>query len=73
MFGAKRIFNPAAGMRLYLRPERLAHQSCCAVSGRGLADAVTSYHHRFTRSDWLAYIQALAGYGTMVGTERSGL
>lgn len=73
MFGTKRIFDPAPRMRLYLRPERLAHQNCRAVSGGSLARVDRSCHHHLYRPHWLAYIQALAGYGTMVGTERSGL
>lgn len=73
MLGAKRIFNATVGVCLYLRPERLAHQNRCAVSGGGLANAVTPCHSRFYRSHMLAYIQTLAGYGTMVVTERSGL
>lgn len=73
MLGAKRIFNPAARMRLYLRPKRLAHQNRRALSGGSLANVVTSCHPQFYRPYMLAYIQALAGYGTMVGKKRSGL
>lgn len=73
MLGTERILNQTFGVCLYLRPQRLAYQDRRVLSGRGLANAVTSYHHRFARNDWLAYIQALAGYGTMVVTERSGL
>lgn len=73
MFGTQRIFNPAPRMCLYFRPQRLAHQNRRAVSGGSLARADRPCHRRPDRPYWLAYIQALAGYGTMVGTERSGL
>lgn len=73
MLGTKRIFNQAAGMRLYLRPQRLAYQDCCVLSFGSLARAGYPRHHCFYRPRWLAYIQALAGYGTMVGKKRSGL
>ncbi len=72
MLGTKRIFNTFAGVCLYLRPERLAHQNRRAVSGGSLARIDCPCHHRPDRSYWLAYIQALAGYGTMVVIERSG-
>lgn len=73
MLGAKRIFDQAIGVCLYLRPERLAHQNRRAVSGGSLARTDRPCHHRPAQSYWLAYIQALAGYGTMVGKKRSGL
>lgn len=73
MLGAKRIFNPSVGMRLYLHPELLAHQNRCVLSCGSLAGSDRSRHHCFYRPHWLAYIQALAGYGTMVGKKRSGL
>ena len=66
MLGAKRIFDQTVRVRLYLRPQRLAHQDCLAGLDRHC-------HHRFSCPHWLAYIQALAGYGTMVGKKRSGL
>lgn len=73
MLGAERILNQTVRVCLYLRPQRLAYQDRCAVSGGSLAGADTSCHSRFRRPHLLAYIQALAGYGTMVVTERSGL
>ncbi len=73
MLGAKRIFNPAARMRLYLRPQRLAYQDRRAVPYGSLAGSDCHCHYRFSYPHWLAYIQALAGYGTMVGKKRSGL
>ncbi len=73
MLGTKRIFNPAAGMRLYLRPQFLAHQDRRAVPYGSLARVGRHCHHHLSCPYWLAYIQALAGYGTMVGKKRSGL
>lgn len=73
MLGTKRILNQITRMRLYLRPQRLAHQDCRAVSYGSLARAGYPRHHCFYRPRWLACIQALAGYGTMVGKKRSGL
>lgn len=73
MLGAKRIFNPAARMRLYLRPQRLAYPDCRVLSVGSLAGTDCPCHHCFYRPRWLAHIQALAGYGTMVGKKRSGL
>ena len=73
MLGTKRILNQITRMRLYLRPQRLAHQDRRAVSYVSLARAGYPRHHCFYRPRWLAYIQTLAGYGTMVGKKRSGL
>ncbi len=73
MVGAKRIFNPAPGMRLSLRLQRLAHQNCRALSDRSLAGTGCHCDSCPDRHDWMACIQTLAGYGTMVGKERSGL
>ena len=73
MLGAKRIFDQTVRVRLYLRPQRRAHQDCRAVSYGSLARAGYPRHHCFYRPRWLAYIQTLAGYGTMVGKKRSGL
>ena len=73
MLGTKRILNQAAGMRLYLRPQRLAYQNRRVLSFGSLAGLDRHCHHRFSCPHWLAYIQALAGYGTMVGKKRSGL
>ena len=73
MLGTKRILNPSARVRLYLRPQRLAHQDCRAVSYGSLARVGRHCHHHLSCPYWLAYIQALAGYGTMVGKKRSGL
>jgi hypothetical protein len=73
MLGTKRIFNQAAGMRLYLRPQCLAYQDRRAVPYGSLAGPNRPCHHRFSCPHWLACIQALAGYGTMVGKKRSGL
>ena len=73
MLGTKRILNQITRMRLYLRPQRLAHQDRRAVSYGSLAGSDRPCHHRFSCPHWLAYIQALAGYGTMVGKKRSGL
>lgn len=73
MLGTKRIFNQAAGMRLYLRPQRLAYQDRRVLSCGSLAGPDCPCHHRLYFPHWLAYIQALAGYGTMVGKKRSGL
>ncbi len=73
MVGAKRIFNPAPGMRLYLRFQRLAHQNRRALSGGSLASTGLHCDPCPARHGWMAYIQALAGYGTMVVAERSGL
>lgn len=73
MVGAKRILNPASRMRLYLCPQRLAHQGRRPVSGRGMAGIGTHCHYHFPRPYFLAYIQTPAGYRTMVVTERSGL
>ena len=73
MLGTKRILNQITRMRLYLRPQRLAHQDRRAVSYVSLARTGYPRHHCFYRPRWLAYIQALAGYGTMVGKKRSGL
>lgn len=71
MFGTKRILKPAARMCIYLRSKRLAHQNCCTVSGRSLANTVTSCCRWSDRPYLLAHIQTLEGCGTMVG-ERSG-
>ncbi len=73
MLGTKRILNPSARVRLYLRPQRLAHQNRCVLSCGSLAGSDRPRHHCFYRPRWLAHIQALAGYGTMVGKKRSGL
>jgi hypothetical protein len=73
MLGTKRILNQITRMRLYLRPQRLAHQDRRAVSYVSLARAGYPRHHCFYRPRWLACIQTLAGYGTMVGKKRSGL
>ena len=73
MLGAKRIFNQTIGMCLYLCPQCLAYPDCRMLSVGSLAGTGRSCHHRPARSGWLAYIQALAGYGTMVGKKRSGL
>lgn len=73
MLGTKRIFDPSARMRLYLRPQRLAHQNRRALFRGGLAGAGHPCRHRLSCPYLLAYIQALAGYGTMVGKKRSGL
>ena len=73
MLGTKRILNQITRMRLYLRPQRLAHQDRRAVSYVSLARAGYPRHHCFYRPRWLACIQSLAGYGTMVGKLRSGL
>ncbi len=73
MVGAKRIFNPAPGMRLYLRLQRLAHQNRRALPGGSLASTGCPCGSCPDRHDWLACIQTLAGYGTMVVAERSGL
>ncbi len=73
MLGAKRIFNQTVRVCLYLRPQRLVHQDRRAVPYGSLARADCHCHHRLYFPHWLAYIQALAGYGTMVGKKRSGL
>lgn len=73
MFGAERILDQIFRVCLYLRSQRLAHQVRRTVSGGGLAGVIASCRHCPARGNWLAYIQALAGYGTMVVTERSGL
>lgn len=73
MLGTERILNQTFGVCLYLRPQRLAYQDRCAVSHGSLAGSDCHCHYRFSCPHWLAYIQALAGYGTMVVTERSGL
>lgn len=73
MLGAKRILNQTVRMCLYLRPQHLAHQNRRVLSVGSLASADCPCHHCFYRPHWLAYIQALAGYGTMVGKKRSGL
>ncbi len=73
MVGAKRIFNPAPGMRLSLRLQRLAHQNRRALSGGSLASTGCLCNSCPDRHDWLACIQTLAGYRTMVGKKRSGL
>lgn len=73
MIGTQRIFDPDPRMRHYLRPQRLAHQDRRALSGGSLAGIGRHCGHCPNRPHWLACIQALAGYGTMVGTERSGL
>lgn len=73
MLGTKRIFNQAAGMRLYLRPQCLAYPDCRVLSFGSLAGADCPCRHCFFYPYRLAYIQALAGYGTMVGKKRSGL
>ena len=73
MLGAERILNQTFRVCLYLRPQRLAYQDRRAVSGGSLAGADASCHSQFRRPHRLAYIQAVAGYGTMVVTERSGL
>lgn len=73
MLGAKRIFNQTVRVCLYLRPQRLAHQNRCVLSCGSLAGSDCHCHYRFSCPHWLAYIQALAGYGTMVGKKRSGL
>lgn len=73
MLGAKRIFDQTVRVRLYLRPQRLAHQNRRVLSIGSLAGTGYPRHHCFYRPRCLAYIQALAGYGTMVGKKRSGL
>lgn len=73
MLGAKRIFNQTFRMCLYLRPQRLAYQNRRMLSVGSLARTDCPCHHCFYRPHWLAYIQTLAGYGTMVGKKRSGL
>ena len=73
MLGTKRILNQITRMRLYLRPQRLAYPDCRVLSFGSLAGPDCPCHHRFSCPHWLAYIQALAGYGTMVGKKRSGL
>lgn len=73
MLGTKRIFNQIVRVCLYLRSQRLAYQNRRAVPYGSLASADCPRHHCFYLPRWLAYIQALAGYGTMVGKKRSGL
>jgi len=73
MVGTQRIFDPSPRMRLPLRPQHMAHQDRRALSGGSLAGAGCHCRHRPAHHYPLAYVQALAGYGTMVGTERSGL
>ena len=73
MLGTKRILNQITRMRLYLRPQRLAYPDCRVLSFGSLAGPDRPCHHRFSCPRWLACIQALAGYGTMVGKKRSGL
>lgn len=73
MLGTERILNQTFRVRLHLRPQRLAHQNRCVLSCGSLADSDCHCHHHLSCPHWLAYIQALAGYGTMVVTERSGL
>lgn len=72
MLGAKRIFNQTVRVCLYLRPQRLAYPDCRVLPFGSLANVVVSCRPQFYRLYMLAYIQALAGYGTMVA-ERSGL
>lgn len=72
MCGAQRIIDPDSGRCHYSRFKRLAHQGCCALSGGRLAGAGDSGCHRPCWYHFLAYIQALAEYRTMV-VERSGL
>lgn len=73
MLGTKRILNQITRMRLYLRPQRLAYPDCRVLSFGSLAGPDRPCHHRFSCPHWLACIQALSGYGTMVGKKRSGL
>lgn len=73
MLGTERILNQIVRVCLYLRSQRLAYQNCCVLPVGSLAGSDRPRHHCFSCPHWLAYIQALAGYGTMVVTERSGL
>ncbi len=73
MFGTERILKPNFRRCIDSCSEFLADQDCREVSGRGMDNTATYFHHCFCLYVALAYIQTLAGYGTMVIKRRSGL
>lgn len=73
MLGTERILKPNFRRRVDSCSELLADQDRRKVSGRSMDNSATHFHYRFCLYPALAYIQTLAGYGTMVVKKRSGL
>lgn len=72
MIGTQKFFDPAFGSCNFVRPMRLSHTNRCALAGGRLASVGDLGHRCLCCHYFLASIQTLAGYRTMV-VERSGL